>query len=58
MHTFFGFFPAKAKPEDRFAILLYTMEPRAKYSSETLTKPFFDIMKFLIAYYDIKPDKL
>ncbi len=56
IHTFFGFFPAKAKPEDRYSIILYTFEPRAKYSSQTLTKPFFDIMKFLINYYDIKPD--
>jgi cell division protein FtsI/penicillin-binding protein 2 len=58
IHTFFGFFPVKAKPEDRYAIILYTFEPRAKYSSETLTKPFYDIIDFLISYYNIKPDLL
>jgi cell division protein FtsI/penicillin-binding protein 2 len=56
IHTFFGFFPVKATPENRYSIILYTFEPKAKYSSQTLTKPFFDILKFLIHYYDIKPD--
>ncbi len=58
IHAFFGFFPAKAKAEDRYAIILYTFEPREKYSSQTLTKPFYDILDYLISYYDIKPDRL
>lgn len=58
LHTFFGFFPARAKPEDRYAIILYTFEPKAKYSSETLTEPFYNIVDFLISYYNIKPDKI
>lgn len=56
LHTFFGFFPVNAKPEDRYAIILYTFEPKARYSSQTLTEPFYDIVDFLISYYDIKPD--
>ena len=58
IHAFFGFFPVTAKPEDRYAVILYTFEPRAKYSSETLTKPFYDILDYLISYYNIKPDKI
>jgi len=59
LHTFFGFFPAKAPVEDRYIILLYTLEPKGvRYSSQTLTKPFFEIMDFLISYYNIKSDKL
>ena len=58
LHTFFGFFPVETKPENRYAIILYTFEPKAKYSSQTLTKPFFNLVDFLTSYYNIKPDRL
>jgi cell division protein FtsI/penicillin-binding protein 2 len=59
IHTYFGFFPAHAKPEDRYAIFIYTMEPRGvKYSSQTLTEPFYKIVNFMIPYFDIKPDRV
>ncbi|HEY9584151.1 MAG TPA: penicillin-binding protein 2 [Candidatus Paceibacterota bacterium] len=54
LHSFFGYFPAY-KP--RFIIFLYTIEPNAPYASETLTDSFINIVKFLINYYQIPPDR-
>ncbi|MEK7607855.1 MAG: penicillin-binding protein 2 [Patescibacteria group bacterium] len=55
LHSFFGYFPAY-KP--RFIIFLFTVYPRgAQYASHTLTMPFIDLVKFLINYYDIPPDR-
>jgi cell division protein FtsI (penicillin-binding protein 3)/stage V sporulation protein D (sporulation-specific penicillin-binding protein) len=55
MHTFFGYFPSY---DPQFIILLYTMNPRGvQYSSQTLTMPFMEIVKFLINYYQIEPDR-
>jgi cell division protein FtsI/penicillin-binding protein 2 len=54
-HSFFGYFPAY---EPKFIILLYTREPGGvQYASETLTHPFFDLVHFLINYYDVPPDR-
>ncbi len=54
-HSFFGYFPAY-KP--RFIIFLFNMYPKGvQYASETLTRPFIDIAKFLINYYEIPPDR-
>ena len=59
IHTYFGFFPAYAKPEDRYAIFLYTLEPKGvRYSSQTMTRPFYNIVNFMISYFNIKPDRL
>lgn len=59
-HSYVGFFPAYAP---RFIILLYLNDPddikhpyMAEYSSETLTKPMFDLVNFLINYYNIPPN--
>jgi hypothetical protein len=39
-------------------VLLYTVEPQgAQYASATLTHPFFDMVKYLINYYEIEPDR-
>jgi len=55
LHSFFGYFPA-FDPE--FIVLLYTTEPKdVLYASETLTAPFFELTDFLIAYYEIEPDR-
>ncbi len=55
LHSFFGYFPAY-KP--KFLVFLYATNPRgARYASETLTTPFIDIIKFLIQYYEIPPDR-
>lgn len=55
LHSFFGYFPAN---DPKFIILLYAVEPqRQQYASQTLARPFMDIAKFLINYYEIPPDR-
>ena len=55
LHSFFGYFPAYSP---RFIIFLYHKYPKgAQYASETLTNPFIELAKFLIAYYEIPPDR-
>jgi len=55
LHSFFGYFPAY---DAQYLIFLYTLEPKeVKYASQTLTHPFMDIVKFLINYYEIPPDR-
>jgi cell division protein FtsI/penicillin-binding protein 2 len=55
LHSFFGYFPAY---NPRFLIFLYTVEPKSLlYASDTLAEPFLDVVKFLINYYEIPPDR-
>jgi len=55
LHSFFGYFPAY---DPKFIIFLYHVNPKgAQYASATLTKPFFNLTKFLINYYEIPPDR-
>ena len=57
LHSFFGYFPAY---DPKFIIFLYTLEPKGvggDYASHTLTRPFIEIVKFLINYYKIPPDR-
>jgi len=55
LHSFFGYFPSF---DPQFIVLLYTVEPQgAQYASGTLTLPFIDIVKYLINYYEIEPDR-
>jgi len=55
LHTFVGYFPAY---EPRYLVFLMSMKPQgAPYASQTLTRPFMDITKYLINYYDIPPDR-
>lgn len=55
LHSFFGYFPAY---DPEFLIFLYTVEPQGvRYASETLTEPFLNMVKFLINYYTIEPDR-
>ena len=55
LHSFVGFFPAS---NPKFIIFLYTYNPKGvQFGSETLTMPFMNIVKFLINYYNIPPDR-
>ena len=55
LHSFFGYFPAY---NPQFLIFLYNLDPKgARYASQTLTYPFMDLVKFLINYYEIEPDR-
>lgn len=55
LHSFFGYFPAY---DPEFLIFIFTVKPRGvQYSSESLTDPFINTVKFLINYYNIPPDR-
>jgi cell division protein FtsI (penicillin-binding protein 3)/stage V sporulation protein D (sporulation-specific penicillin-binding protein) len=55
LHSFFGYFPAY---EPKYIIFLFHTYPKgAQYASATLTDPFFKIVKFLISYYQVPPDR-
>lgn len=54
-HSFFGYFPAY---DPEFLVFLYTDQPvGVRYASETLTTPFMELAKFLLAYYETPPDR-
>jgi stage V sporulation protein D (sporulation-specific penicillin-binding protein) len=55
LHSFIGYFPAY---NPKFIIFLYTINPKGvRYGSESLSRPFIDIVKFLINYYEVPPDR-
>lgn len=55
LHSFFGYFPSY---DPQFLVFLYTVEPKnVLYASHTLTDPYLEIMKFLINYYNLPPDR-
>jgi cell division protein FtsI (penicillin-binding protein 3)/stage V sporulation protein D (sporulation-specific penicillin-binding protein) len=55
LHSFFGYFPAY---NPSFLVFLYTVYPKGvDYASHTLTQPFIDMVKNLINYYQIPPDR-
>lgn len=55
LHSFFGYFPAY---QPKYIVFLYQTYPKgAEYASATLTDPFFKLVKFLISYYEVPPDR-
>lgn len=55
LHSFVGFFPSY---NPKFIIFMYTVNPKgARFGSETLTGPFVELVKFLINYYEVPPDR-
>lgn len=55
LHSFVGYLPAY---NPRFLVFMYTINPRGvNYASETLAKPFIEMTKFLINYYQLPPDR-
>jgi cell division protein FtsI/penicillin-binding protein 2 len=55
LHTFVGYFPSY---DAKFIVLLVLKNPRGEaYASHTLSAPFMQIVKFLLNYYEIPPDR-
>ena len=55
LHSFVGYLPAY---DPKFVVFMYTINPRGvSYASETLAKPFIEMTKFLINYYQLPPDR-
>lgn len=55
LHSFFGYFPA-TKP--KYIIFLYQTYPKgAQYASQTLKDSFFNLVDFMVSYYEIPPDR-
>jgi cell division protein FtsI/penicillin-binding protein 2 len=55
LHSFFGYFPAH---DPKFIVFLMTVEPHGvEYASASLARPFLDIAKYLINYYNVPPDR-
>lgn len=55
LHSFVGYFPSY---NPKFIIFMFTVNPKgARFGSETLTGPFSEMVRFLINYYEIAPDR-
>ena len=55
LHSFFGYFPAY---QPTFLVFLFHIEPQGvEYASQTLSKPFANLAKFIINYYELPPDR-
>lgn len=55
LNSFFGYFPAY---DAKFLIFLYTVHPRTnEFAGQTIAQPFSRIVKFLISYYQVAPDR-
>ena len=55
LHSFFGYFPAH---DPQFIVFLFAIEPHGvEFASASLARPFLEVAKYLINYYDIPPDR-
>lgn len=55
LHSFFGYFPSY---DPRYIVFLWAVEPKgAPFASQTWAPPFGELVKFLINYYNIPPDR-
>ncbi|MSR70845.1 penicillin-binding protein 2 [Candidatus Kaiserbacteria bacterium] len=55
LHSFFGYVPSY---DPKFIVFLFAVEPTgASFSSQTWAAPFGGLIKFLIHYYSIPPDR-
>lgn len=56
VHSFFAYAPAT---EPRFLVLTYAVDPRGEtYASHTLAAPSMELMKFLLGYFQVPPDRV
>lgn len=55
LHSFFGYAPAF---EPQFLIVIFLEKPKGvRYASQSLGEPFGEIIKFLLNYYEVSPDR-
>lgn len=55
LHSLIGYFPAS---NPRFVLYLYNYYPKGvSFASQSLGEPFFDMVQFLLNYYEITPDR-
>lgn len=55
VHSFFAYAPAT---EPRFLVFTYAVDPRGEtYASHTLAAPSMELMKFLLGYFQVEPDR-
>lgn len=55
VHSFFAYAPATSP---RFLVLTYAVDPRGEtYASHTLAEPSMGLMKFLLGYFQVPPDR-
>ncbi|MBI4692203.1 MAG: penicillin-binding protein 2 [Candidatus Terrybacteria bacterium] len=55
IHTFFGYAPAF---DAKFLTFLLLVKPQGvRYASHSLSEPFVNIVKFLLNYYKVAPDR-
>lgn len=56
LHSFMGYFPSY---NPRYLVFLFTYYPKNNsiFAADTLAKPFSNIVKYLINYYEIPPDR-
>lgn len=55
LHSFFGYAPAF---DAKFLTFLFVLRPQGvPLASHSLTRPFLDITKFLLNYYQVPPDR-
>ena len=56
VHSFFAYAPAT---EPRFLVMTYAVDPRGEtYASHTLAAPSMELMKFLLGYFRVPPDRV
>ncbi len=54
-HSFFGYLPAY---DPKFIVFLYAVNPKGvPYAAQTWADPFLRVVKFLINYYELPPDR-
>lgn len=55
LHSFFGYAPAY---QPRFLVFLYVERPQGyQYANQSLTSSYATMMKFLLSYYEVEPDR-
>ena len=55
LHSLIGYFPAN---NPRFILYLYNYNPKGdSFAATTLADPFFEMVKSLISYYEVPPDR-